>query len=113
MNNAASFSFPKKLDLYACDRILMVVVLKHATGHSNTMGSIVEQLASQALSLPPGGRAFLAEKLLESLDAGDDFAVSAEWREEIGRRVKEIDTEKVQLLNSDQVFDEAFESLAK
>ena len=60
----------------------------------------------QALHLPRESRAFLAEKLLESLDCEDDFEVSQEWMAEIRRRCKEMDDGAVEPVPAEQVFDE-------
>ena len=45
-----------------------------------------EKVLAEALSLDASTRALIADVLLESLDADDDFAVSQEWLEEIRRR---------------------------
>lgn len=65
-----------------------------------------DRVIEEALHLPRESRAFLAEKLLESLDYGEEFDVSDLWRDEIRRRCREIDTGTVELVASDQVFDE-------
>jgi len=69
------------------------------------------QLIDAALHLPHYARAFLAERLLESLDAGPDFQLSEEWTEEIVRRCQEIDRGEVELLEGDLVFEQAFKAL--
>jgi len=69
------------------------------------------QVLDNALHLPHQARAFLAERLLESLDAEPDFALSKEWQDEIARRCDEIDSGTVNLVSADQVFDHAFEAL--
>ena len=69
------------------------------------------EIITEALRLPQQSRALLAEKLLESLDYGDTFAVSAEWRAEIRRRCDEIDRGVVELIPADQVFTEATKTL--
>jgi len=51
----------------------------------------LEKMANQILKLPQAARAYLAERLLESLDERDDFEVSAEWLAEAKRRGREID----------------------
>jgi putative addiction module component (TIGR02574 family) len=49
------------------------------------------ELADEALALPSASRAFLAEKLLETLDGEDDVPVSKAWRKEIRRRCRSLD----------------------
>lgn len=57
-----------------------------------------------AMTLPPAERAELAERLLDSVDAGD--SLSAEWAAEIDRREKEIDEGRATLIPAEQVFAE-------
>ena len=64
-----------------------------------------DTIMDQVLQLPRESRAFLAEKLLESLD-DDDFEVSPEWMEEIRRRCREIDDGGPDLIPADHVFEE-------
>jgi putative addiction module component (TIGR02574 family) len=69
------------------------------------------QVLSAALHLPHPARAFLAERLLESLDAEPDFPLSAEWVAEIKRRCEQIDRGEVGLIPGDRAFLQAFEAL--
>jgi putative addiction module component (TIGR02574 family) len=69
------------------------------------------QVLNAALHLSHPARAFIAERLLESLDAEPDFPLSAKWQKEIVQRRKEIDCGKVELLPGEQVFEQAFENL--
>jgi len=57
-----------------------------------------------ALHLPSPIRAFLADKLLESLDIENDEELSCAWRDEIIRRCKEIDDGIVKLIPAESVF---------
>lgn len=75
------------------------------------METTMKHITEQVLTLPLTGRAFLAEKLLESLDSGNDFELSSEWRKEIDKRCDEIDTGSIDLIPSEQVFDKALRSL--
>jgi len=61
--------------------------------------------------LSPPARAFVAERLIESLDAADDGELSPEWREEIRRRCREIDEGLVDLRDAADVFAKAYEAL--
>ena len=71
----------------------------------------MKHITEQVLTLPLTDRAFLAEKLLESLDSGSELELSSEWRREIDKRCDEIDAGSVDLIPSEQVFDEAFRSI--
>ncbi len=68
------------------------------------MADPVGQLVTEALSLPEKSRAFIAEKLLESLDAAEDFVVSEQWRDEIRRRCQELDANESQTIPAEEVF---------
>jgi putative addiction module component (TIGR02574 family) len=50
-----------------------------------------DELYAQALKLNAGDRAVLAGLLLESLEPSTDGGVDAAWREEIERRMHELD----------------------
>lgn len=53
------------------------------------MSTTVERVVSEAMELPPSLRAFVAEKLIESLDAADSPPLSSKWRDEVRRRCAE------------------------
>jgi putative addiction module component (TIGR02574 family) len=56
------------------------------------------ELLRDALSLPSEARAALADSLLESLDVEVDDNVEEAWREEIYRRLQQIDSGAVKLI---------------
>jgi putative addiction module component (TIGR02574 family) len=65
-----------------------------------------EEILSAALLLPPGARAMLADHLFQSLDAPNQIEIDKVWAEEIGRRIREIDEGKVELISGDEVMAE-------
>ena len=65
-----------------------------------------KKILDEAMQLEPTARALIAESLLESLDLGDDVAVSKEWLEEIQRRCSEIDSGKTTLVDGALVINE-------
>lgn len=75
------------------------------------MNITAEKIVTDALELPPALRAFVAEKLIESLEESDSLPLSAQWKEEILRRCAEIDKNGAQLCNADAVFKKAYASL--
>jgi len=75
------------------------------------MSTTAEKVMADALGLPPALRAFVAEKLIESLDEPDSAALSAKWRQEIRRRCTEMDRGVVELRDADAVFANAYTSL--
>jgi putative addiction module component (TIGR02574 family) len=77
----------------------------------NTMNITAEKIVTDAMELPPALRAFVAEKLIESLDESDSLPLSAQWKEEILRRCAEIDKNGVQLRDVDAIFKKAYASL--
>ena len=75
------------------------------------MSTITEKVVLEAMGLPPALRAFLAEKLIESLDVADAPPLSAKWKKEIRRRCAEVDRGAVKLRDADAVFAKAYASL--
>ena len=57
--------------------------------------------------------AFVAERLIESLDAAPGAELSPEWREEIRKRCRELDKGLVELRDAADVFEKAYASLRK
>jgi hypothetical protein len=71
-----------------------------------------EKLVSEALQMPNTIRAFVAERIIESLDFDSDVDLSPEWRAEINRRCREIDESTVALIDGDEVFKKAYARLS-
>ncbi len=67
---------------------------------------------TEAMGLSPALRAFVAEKLIESLDAPDAPALSAKWKKEVRRRCAELDNGTLELHDAAVVFARAHASLA-
>lgn len=65
-----------------------------------------ERLEDIILQLPRMDRSKLATRILESLDE-DDTEPSPEWREELQRRVNDIDAGRAKLIPSEEVWEEA------
>lgn len=76
------------------------------------MSITAEQVVIDALELPASLRAFVAEKLIESLDAPPCPPLSPEWKQELRRRCAEMDRGYAALRDADQVFAKAFAALA-
>ncbi len=72
------------------------------------MEKSIEKLIDEVLNLPHEMKAYLAEKLLESLDTETDADISPEWQKEIKMRCAEIDSGIAVLKDSDEVFKDAF-----
>lgn len=75
------------------------------------MSPTVDKIVSEALSLPVEARAFVAEKLIESLDLEPTGEISPAWREEIRKRCRQMDEGLVELRDADDVFDKAHSAL--
>ena len=73
--------------------------------------SNMQELAEGLLSLPAPSRAFLVDKLVESIDDYVDPEVEAAWREEVERRLAEYEDGKVEGIPSEEVFRVARERL--
>jgi hypothetical protein len=75
------------------------------------MNISADQLISDALGLPLQLRAFIAEKLLESLDAEPETTLSPAWRAEIRKRSREISSGTALLRDAEEVFKTAHAAL--
>ncbi|HEY0430331.1 MAG TPA: addiction module protein [Pyrinomonadaceae bacterium] len=69
------------------------------------MSENFDEILSAALSLSPGGRAMLADHLLESLNGDDQKRIDALWADEIERRIREVDEGQVIPIPGDEVMD--------
>jgi putative addiction module component (TIGR02574 family) len=75
------------------------------------MGLPAEKIIAEALELPRNVRAIVAERLIESLEFDEPLELSAEWREEIRRRCKDIDERTAEFVDADKVFARLYASL--
>jgi hypothetical protein len=71
-----------------------------------------QKIVTEALSLSPHARAFVAERLIESLDAAPGEELSPAWRDEVRKRCREIDEGAVELREAADVFAKAYAALA-
>ena len=76
------------------------------------MSMTAEKIVAEALALSPHARAFVAERLIESLDASPGAELSPAWREEIRKRCREVDEGAVELRDAAAVFAKAYAALA-
>ena len=67
------------------------------------MANLIEELSSQARTLPAADRVRLAEELLATVHEPDD-EVEAAWDQEIRRRIADIDAGTAKLIPSEEVF---------
>ena len=75
------------------------------------MSRSLAELAEEALALPPESRAFLVDKLLETLDFEEDFVISDAWRTEVRKRCQELDSGNVVSVPADDAIAELRRSL--
>jgi putative addiction module component (TIGR02574 family) len=68
------------------------------------MAMTIEQIAEEALSLPSEARALLADRLVESLDPGEDGPVRQLWAVEAIRRRDEVRSGRVQAIPGDEAL---------
>jgi len=59
------------------------------------MSTAAEKIATEALSLPDQERAFVARKLISSLETEIDSSAEMEWQKVIDRRSREISEGKI------------------
>ncbi len=75
------------------------------------METTAEKIVMEALLLAPQARAFVAERLIESLDADPAEDLSPAWRKEVCKRCREMDHGTVELREAADVFAKAYASL--
>jgi putative addiction module component (TIGR02574 family) len=68
------------------------------------MADTLSELKERAARLPEQERAELAMSLIESLDGGPDDGVEDAWRQEIERRVQQLERGEVELVPAEEVF---------
>ena len=61
------------------------------------------KILDKAMKLPEEEWAFIAEKLFQSLPSHLDGEIESAWKEEIDKRLEEIEAGKVKLINWDDV----------
>ena len=66
----------------------------------------LDQLAEEAMQLPASSRALPAERMVESLDAGERDEVERAWAAEAVRRRDEVRSGRVQPIPGEQVLAE-------
>lgn len=86
-------------------------MLPEGKGYNEGMSTTAERVVTEAMGLPPALRAFVAEKLIESLDAPHSAPLSAKWKKEVRRRCAEVDRGAVKLRDANAVFAKAYASL--
>jgi len=72
----------------------------------------LEALIEDIMSLPGTSRAFIAEKILESLEDDKMGAVSDAWKQEIRKRCHDIDEGAVALEDAEAVFSRSFKRIS-
>lgn len=75
------------------------------------MNTALDTIIAEALSLSPQARAFVAEKLLESLDSEPAVTLSSAWLDEVRKRCRDIDEGTVELHDAEDVFARGYAAL--
>ncbi len=70
----------------------------------------VNRIIDQALQQPERERARIAETLISSLDQTIDMDVELAWQEEIGKRLREIDSGAVQCIPWEDIRSKLYEN---
>ena len=76
------------------------------------MPKALDEIAKEAMDLPPRQRLALAEFLLESADAAADLEAEAAWESEIRDRIRAIDEGRVAGVAYEEVMREAEKRLS-
>lgn len=64
----------------------------------------IEQILQEVALMPASTRAYIAEKILEMIDAEEQIDLSPEWISLIEKRVADIDAGAVQMVKADDVM---------
>ena len=75
------------------------------------MTTATARLEDEVLSLPSGDRIYLADRLLQSLNAPCSQEIDQLWAEECERLIDELDSGQVDAIPGEQVFREIRERL--
>lgn len=75
------------------------------------MNQRLQELGLELLGLPTESRAYLAARLIESLDDTEDEMTEQMWMEEIDRRIAQIHEGKAELIPVEDVIKEMKASL--
>jgi len=80
--------------------------------YNTFMNTTAESVMATAMQLPPLLRAFVAERLIESLDVSVPPSLTSKWKREVRRRCEDVDRGSVILREAETVFEKARSSLA-
>ena len=75
------------------------------------MTMTAEKIVTEALALTPQARAFMVERLIESLDTVPGEKLTSQWSMEIQKRCREIDEGTADLHEAEVVFTKAYATL--
>jgi hypothetical protein len=71
----------------------------------------VEQILRKVALMPAPTRAFIAEKILEMLDAEEQINLSPEWMSLIQQRLADIDAGIVQMVGAEEALNQIWSEL--
>jgi hypothetical protein len=71
----------------------------------------VEQILQEVALLPAPTRAFIAEKILETLDSEEQITLSPEWISLIQQRISDIDAGIVQMVGAEEALKQIWSEL--
>ena len=83
--------------VHCFDRFCLCCYNGYMTNQSDT-------ILNDALKLPLTVRAYVAERLIESLDEEKDLPLSSAWQKEIERRRLEVENGTVALIAAEEAF---------
>lgn len=77
------------------------------------MTTNIDQLAEELVALPKSSRIYLAERLLESVDGFADDATAGAWKDEVVRRIRELEEGTAKGIPVTEAIQQARQRLAK
>jgi putative addiction module component (TIGR02574 family) len=101
---------PGQLTVHNRDSIQYIAVCVLPV-YNIVMKTTIDTIIAEVLSLSPQARAFVAEKLIESLDSEPEVTLSSAWREEVRKRCREVDEGSVELRDAEDVFARGYTAL--
>lgn len=71
----------------------------------------IEQILQEVALMPAPMRAFIAEKILETLDVEEQINLSPEWVSLIQQRISDIDDGIVQMVGAEEALNQIWSEL--
>ena len=95
---------PEQQDAIASKLLTLLTELQDEEKSDNMAQVVGQEIAQEVLSLPSSSRAFLAEKLVESLEFETDPDVQSAWVTEAQKRKDEVRSGVVEVVSGEDAL---------